>query len=172
MNILRFVVRFIDRLSEGIAKCAMWLILLFVIVTIIDVVLRYFFQAPTIWAREFVALLFGPLWLLTGAYLLSIDEHVRMDLLFHHFSIRKKAIVDLITFTLFFLYFAIIGYYAWQDWWSTLTMGEHSRSVWRPVLWPFKLGIPVGISLLFLAGIAKYIRDLYVAVTGRSWNGH
>ena len=172
MGMLKGIIRWIDWLSEGIAKCAMWLIVVFVAVTVFDVVLRYFFQAPTIWAREFVSLLFGPLWLLTGAYLLSKDEHVRMDLLFHRFSKRTQAIVDLVTFTLFFLYFFVIGYYSWQDWWSVFTMNEHSRSVWGPALWPFKLGIPLGISMLLLAGIAKYLRDLHIAITGREWNGN
>lgn len=172
MDKLRIAVQFMDGLSKGVTKCVMWLILFFMVVIIFDVVLRYFFQSPTIWARELVALLFGPLWMLTGAYLLTTDEHVRMDLLFQHFSNRKKALVDLITFTLFFLYFGTMVFYAWKDWWSCCKMAEHSRSVWGPVLWPFKLGIPIGISLLLMAGMAKFIRDLYVTITGRDWNGN
>lgn len=171
MDKLRKVVRMIDSLGTGVANCVKWLIPFLVLITIFDVVLRYFFQAPTLWARELVSLLFGPMWMLTGAYLLITDEQVRMDLLFHRFSIRKKAIFDLITFTLFFYYFGAMFFYAWQDWWSTLVNNEHTRSVWRPVLWPFKLAIPVGVSLLLIAGVGKYIRDLYTAITGRAWNG-
>ena len=95
-----------------------------------------------------------------------------MDLVFLSFSNRKKAIFDLITFSLFFFYFGTIVFYGWQDWYTGLIHNEHSRSVWRPVLWPFKLAIPVGVSLLLLAGIGKYIRDLYTAITGRDWNGN
>lgn len=170
MRFLRIIVRSLDQLCRGVAKAVMWLILLFTFVTIIDVILRYFFQAPTIWAREMIALLFGPFWLLIGAYLLTTDEHVRMDLLFHNFSRRKKAVFDVFTFTLFFFYIGAMAIYAWDDWWSCFSMNEHSRSVWGPALWPFKLGIPIGICLLLLAGISKYIRDLYVAITGRKWN--
>ncbi|MCF8137398.1 MAG: TRAP transporter small permease subunit [Desulfotignum sp.] len=172
MEKIRAAVRLMDGLCSGVAKSVKWLILFFVVVTIFDVALRYFFQAPTLWARELVARLFGPLWMLTGAYLLTKDEQVRMDLVFMRLSTRQKAILDLITFTLFFLYFGIMVFYAWKDWWSCYTMAEQSRSVWRPVLWPFKLAIPLGISLLLIAGIAKYIRDLYVAITGRDWNGN
>ena len=172
MNKLRIAVRFMDGLASGVAKCVRWFIFFFMVVIIFDVALRYFFQSPTLWARELVALLFGPLWILTGAYLLTTDEQVRMDLVFHRLSTRKKAILDLITFALFFLYFATMVFYAWKDWWACYTMAEHSRSVWGPVLWPFKLAIPIGISLLLIAGIAKYIRDLYVAITGMDWNGN
>ena len=172
MDKLRKFVWFTDNLGIGVAKCVRWLILIFVGVTLFDVGLRYFFQAPTLWARELVSLLFGPMWMLTGAYLLITDEQVRMDLVFHNFSARKKAIFDLITFTLFFFYFGTIVFYAWQDWYMGFINNEHSRSVWRPVLWPFKLAIPIGVSLLLLAGTGKYIRDLYVAITGRDWNGN
>ncbi len=172
MDILRKAVWFMESLVSSVAGCVKYLILVFVVITLVDVVLRYFFNAPTLWARELVALLFGPMWILTGAYLLVTDEQVRMDLVFHRFSARKKAVFDLITFTLFFFYFGTMAYYGWQDWWSCFINEELSRSVWRPVLWPFKLAIPVGISLLLLAGMAKYIRDLYVAFTGRDWNGN
>ena len=172
MDKLRKAVWFMDSLGSGAAKCVKWFILIFVVITLFDVALRYFFKSPTLWARELVALLFGPMWMLTGAYLLITDEQVRMDLVFHRFSTRKKAVFDLITFTLFFFYFGAIVFYGWQDWWSCLINNEHSRSVWRPVLWPFKLAIPVGVSLLLIAGIAKYIHDLYVAITGRDWNGN
>ena len=171
MEKIRAAVRFMDGLCRVVAESVKWLILFFVMITIIDVALRYFFQAPTLWARELVARLFGPLWMLTGAYLLTRDEQVRMDLVFMRLTNRQKAILDLITFTLFFLYFGIMVFYAWNDWWDTYTMAQRSRSVWGPVLWPFKLAIPIGISLLLLAGISKYIRDLYVAITGRDWNG-
>lgn len=161
-----------DSLGIRAAQGAKWFILIFVFVTLFDVGLRYFFNSPTLWARELVTLLFGPMWMLIGAYLLITDEQVRMDLVFHRFSTRKKAIVDLITFTLFFFYFGAIVFYGWQDWWTCFINSEHTRSIWRPVLWPFKLAIPVGVTLLLIAGVAKYIRDLYVAITGRKWNGN
>ena len=100
-----------DGLCRVVAESVKWLILFFVIITIIDVALRYFFQAPTLWARELVARLFGPLWILTGAYLLTRDEQVRMDLVFMRLTNRQKAILDLITFTLFFLYFGFQSVY-------------------------------------------------------------
>jgi TRAP-type mannitol/chloroaromatic compound transport system permease small subunit len=40
-------------------------------------------------------------------------------------------------------------------------------TMWKPLLWPFKVWLPVGVGLILLAGIAKYIRDLYIAITGR-----
>jgi len=172
MDKLRKVVWFMDSLGLGAAKCFKWLILGFVLITLFDVGLRYFFQSPTLWARELVSLLFGPMWMMTGAYLLITDEQVRMDLVFHKFSIRKKAIFDLVTFTLFFFYFGTMAFYGWQDWYSCFINAEQSRSVWRPVLWPFKLAIPLGVTLLLIAGVAKYIRDLYTAITGRDWNGN
>jgi len=164
---LRFTVQRIDGFIEIITKSVCWLILVLMSITFYDVVMRYFFNAPTIWAYELVGLLFAPLWLLTGAYLLSHNEHVRMDIFYRHLSPRKKAIMDLVTYTLFLFYSISILVYGWEWFCLSFTRQDHSQTIWRPILWPFKVFIPIGVGLLLFAGLAKYIRDLYIAITGR-----
>lgn len=167
MKWLRSVVQCIDATSEIIAKSICWLILVFMCITMYDVVLRYFFAAPTSWAYHLVGLLFGPLWLLAGAWLLSQDEHARMDILYLRLSPRGRAIIDLVTYTLFLFYCILVLMYGWDWWWSSFIRQEVSRKIWKPPLWPFKMWIPVGVGLMLLTGIAKYIRDFHMAITGR-----
>lgn len=168
MKWLRFVVQRIDAFSEIIAKTVRWLILITMSITVYDVVLRYLFESPTIWAYELSGLLLGPFWLLCGGYVLSKDAHVRMDVFYRRLPPRGQAIMDLATHTLFFFYCSLILIYGWNYFWLSLIRNEHSRSVWGPPVWPFAAVLPVGAGLLLLAGIAKYIRDLYTAITGRS----
>jgi TRAP-type mannitol/chloroaromatic compound transport system permease small subunit len=167
MKQLRLILRAIDASGDMVPKYACWLILVIMALTFYDVVVRYFFNAPTIWIYEFVGLLFGPLWLLVGAYLLTHDEHVRMDILWRRFTPRQQAIVDLITYTLFFFYVILVLVYGWDYFLTSFIRGGQSRTIWHPYLWPFKLFIPIGVGLMLLTGIAKYIRDLYMAITGR-----
>jgi TRAP-type mannitol/chloroaromatic compound transport system permease small subunit len=167
MKWLRLAVRAIDASSDMVPKYVCWLILALMALTFYDVVMRYFFNDPTIWIYEFVGLLFGPLWLLVGAYLLTHDEHVRMDILWRRLTPRQQAIVDLVTYTLFLLYAILILIYGCDWFWTSLIRGGQSRTIWHPYLWPFKLFIPLGVGLMLLAGIAKYIRDFYMAITGR-----
>jgi len=167
MKWLRLTVKAIDLSSDVVAKYACWVILALMSFTFYDVVMRYFFNSPTIWAYELVGLLFGPLWLLVGAYLLTHNEHVRMDIFYRRLAPRKQAIIDLITYSLFLIYAILILVYGWDYFMNSFMRGDQSRTIWHPYLWPFKLFIPVGVGLMLLTGIAKYIRDFYMAITGR-----
>ena len=168
MKWLRFAAQGIEGFSETVAKTVRWLVLVTMSITIYDVAMRFFFNDPTIWAYELSGLLLGPFWLLGGAYLPLQDGHVRMDVFHRRLAPRKRAILDLVTYTLFFFYCTFILIYGWDYVWMSFMRQEHLRSLWKPLLWPFKMWIPVGASLILLAGVAKYIRDLYLAITGRS----
>lgn len=167
MKWLQLFVKGIDTFSLKIAKTVRWLILIIMSITVFDVVMRYFFNDPTIWAYDLSGLLLGPFWLLGGAYLLLQDGHVRMDVLYRRLTPRKQAILDLVMYTFFFYYCIFIVIYGWDYFWLSFARQEVSRGLWHTILWPFKVWIPVGVGLILFAGIAKYIRDLYIAITGR-----
>ncbi|MBA7700587.1 hypothetical protein ES703_109303 [subsurface metagenome] len=167
MRWIRALVKGINGSSTITANTIRWLVLIIMSITVYDVVMRYFFNAPTVWAYELAGLLLGPLWLLGGAYVLLHDGHVRLDILYRRFSPRKQAIIDMVTFTLLFFYCSLILIYGWDYFWLSFTRQGRSRTLWKPILWPFKAMIPAGAGLILLAGIAKYIRDLYIAITGR-----
>lgn len=167
MKWLRLTVKAIDLSSDVVAKYACWVILALMSFTFYDVVMRYFFNSPTVWAYELSGWLLGPLWLLGGAYVLLHDEHVRLDILYQRFSPRKRAIIDLVTFTLLFFYCSLILIYGWDYFLYSFAKNEHSLTVWGPPIWPLKLMIPVGAAFILLQGVAKYIRDFHMAITGR-----
>jgi TRAP-type mannitol/chloroaromatic compound transport system permease small subunit len=146
--------------------------LIWISVTIFDVIMRYFLRAPTIWAYELTGLLFGPFWLLGGAYVLKEKAHVSFDLFYRRLSFRGQAIMDLVTYTLFFYYCTLILTFGWDHFMLAFTKNQHTSSLWGPPLAPFWLAIPVGAGLILLAGVAKYLRDLYMAITGRPLDEH
>ena len=168
MKWLESFVRFVDASNERICRVVSWGIIFIMCITVFNVLMRYAFDAPTTWAYTLGGLLLGPLWLLAGGYTLAQGGHVRMDVLYRRLSPRKQAILDLVTFLLFFFYCFLIFRFGIDYFWLSFTRQDHNQGVWKPVLWPFKLTLPVGMGLILLAGIAKYIRDIYVAVTGRS----
>jgi TRAP-type mannitol/chloroaromatic compound transport system permease small subunit len=167
MRWIRALVKGIDGFSTITANTIRWLVLIIMSITVYDVVLRYFFNDPTIWAYELSGLLLGPFWLLGGAYVLLHDGHVRLDILYRRFSPRKQAIIDLVTFTLLFFYCGLILIHGWDYFLFSFSRFEHSLTMWGPPIWPFKLVIVIGAALILLQGIAKYIRDLYMGITGR-----
>jgi len=134
---------------------------------IIEVVSRYVFSKPTIWGLELSMMFFGPFWILGAGYTLLQGGHVNMDVLYNRFSPRGRAILDVITSICFFIFFIIMlreGIeFAMKSW----AIREHSESLWAPIIYPIKTILPIGVLLLLLQGLAKFIRNLSFAITGR-----
>lgn len=157
----------IDKISTWSGKILSFLLLVMTAIVVFEVIMRYAFNAPTIWVNELSSYLLVAMGFLAGAWVLFNDEHVNVDIIRRRFSPRKGAIVDLVTYLFFFLF---VGIMLWQG--SRLTgqsiaWKEHSDSAWAPYLWPIKLTIPVGAGLILLQGLAKYIRIFRFAVTGK-----
>ncbi len=168
MKWLQLFVEGIDTFSLKIAKTVRWLVIIIMSITVFNVVMRYFFDDPTIWAYPLSGLLLGPFWLLAGGYVILHGGHVRLDILFRRLSPRGQAIIDLVTHPLLFFYCVLVIIKGWDYFLFSLMMYEHTVSVWGPLIWPFKLIIPIGAGLFLLQGVAMYIRALYIGITGRA----
>ena len=167
MRYLRTFLRIIDMVNEWVAKVMSWAILLIVGATVYEVVMRYVFDSPTEWVFEFNYLLHGPYFLLLGAYTLAVRGHVNVDIFYGRLSPRKKAFVNLVTAPVFFFFVIMMVRFGAKFALTSLSFKERLSSAWAPPIYPVKLVIPVAAALLFLQGLAKFIRDLHFALTGR-----
>ena len=145
----------------------MWMAMVLILMFSVVVVARYVFDYPIIQLSESVIFVGGSFFVLSGAYTHYRGRHVNMDLLRRLLSLRVGATVDAITALLFFAYIGIMVWQGWEIFWRAFTEGQKMQSMWRPLLWPVYSSIPLGAALLFLQGIAKFIRDIHITVTGR-----
>jgi len=167
MRILRRVLDTIDSISIWSGKIFSMMILIMVATLAYEVVMRYAFNAPTIWAHELNTMLFGGYYILGGAYALYYGAHVNMDLLHRRLPLRTRAIVDLITSILFFLFCIILLWRGFVLAVESVQYLEYSQSMWRPHIYPVKCAVPVAALLILLQGLAKFIRDLSTAITDK-----
>lgn len=161
------VVRSIEKANVFIARGVSWLTLVMAGLLVYHVVLRYLHLSPSPWALPLTGRLFAYFWLLVGGYALIQDSHPRMDVLYRRFSPRKQALINLLTYTIFFFYCYLVLRHGWDWFWLSYIRQARRSGLWRPLLWPFRLAVPIALSLILLAGIARYIRNLYLAITGR-----
>ena len=84
-----------DNFTECIGKIIAWCTLLMVLLTFAIVVLRYGFNLGWIAMQESVLYFHGFVFMLGAAYTLKNEGHVRVDIFYQKFSLRKKALVDL-----------------------------------------------------------------------------
>ncbi|MBA7704839.1 hypothetical protein ES703_113661 [subsurface metagenome] len=164
---MNYVLQFIDNLSDWTGRVSSFLIVALAFVVFYEVVARYIFNRPTVWAFETSAMLFGAYIIFGGAYTLYVRGHVNMDVFHERLSSRKKAIIDVITFCFFVLFCGALVWKGWGSAWRSLTIWEHSGSIWNPPITPIRLILPIGAFLLLLQGLAKFVRDAITMVTGR-----
>lgn len=156
------LIRKIDAVSEWSGKTVSWLVLLLTLVLGYEVILRYFFNAPTKWAFDLSYMIGGSYFLLGQAYTLQKKRHVRIDLFYALFTPRKKALVEIVFFIIFFFpLWGILLYklvpYVYLSW---VIQERSMQGYWMPILYPFKTVMPIGIFLILLQGLAEFSRAL------------
>jgi TRAP-type mannitol/chloroaromatic compound transport system permease small subunit len=169
---IRLLAHIVDTVNEWVGRITSLLILATVGVIIFEVVARRGFDAPTEWSFELSVFLFCGYILLGGGYTLLYGEHVNTDVIYRRFSLRTRAIVDLVTAVLFFLFCSVLLWEGGRLAWGATEMGRHSQTPWGPPLYPVLWVIPLGAGLLLVQGLAKFIRDLLTAVTGQKEEPH
>lgn len=158
-HILRFL-RGIDALNVWTGKVLRFLILCIVGVLCYEAILRYAFNAPTIWAHELSLHVFGAYAVLGGGYVLLLNEHVRADVIYARLSPRGKAIFDLLCFPVFLMLLGIILVEGAKMAAHSIAARETTLTFLRSPIYPVKVCIPVAAFLLLLQGLAYYIRSL------------
>ena len=162
MSILRAFLKFIDAVNDRVGNLLSYFLFFFFVLLLMEVILRYFFNSPTVWANELAQMLFGAYAILAGGYILRTGGHVNVDILYSRLSRKQRAVLDIVTSSLFFLFCGMLLVYGGSLAWDSLARFEHSQSAWNPPLYPAKLMIPLAALLLILQGLAKLIRDILI----------
>jgi TRAP-type mannitol/chloroaromatic compound transport system permease small subunit len=167
---LTVILGFIDALNDWVGKVLSFGVLAMFLLVLSEVIRRYFFNSPTVWGNELTQLIFGMYVILSGGHILRWGGHVNVDIFYSRFSIRGKAVLDIVTFFLFFLFCGMLFIYGGSLAWESLSILEHSNSAWGVPLYPAKMMIPIGALFLLMQGIAKLIRDILVLSTGTQFD--
>lgn len=161
---MRRAIRLIEGLSCGFGRVGAILVLLLIAAMSYEVVMRYLFHAPTMWAYEVAAMLMGTSFLVTIAYAMVTQSHVRVDFLYARAGARGRASIDLAGYLVFLLPLAL-----WMTWglWSYLAQAYASgettgQSAWNPVVWPFRVAYVAGFVLFALQIGAEIMRCILV----------
>jgi TRAP-type mannitol/chloroaromatic compound transport system permease small subunit len=157
----------IDTINEWAGRILCYLLLVMLVTIVYEVVARYFFNSPTSWVMEYNGYFLCGYGMLAGGYTLFNKAHVNVDIFYGRFGYRKRAIVDCFTWLLFFLFVGVVIYYGYAFAYEAYVRQDVAPTVLETPLYPIKTMIPVGASLLFLQGIAKFIRDIETAFTGK-----
>ncbi|ABA78476.1 TRAP transporter small permease subunit [Rhodobacter sphaeroides] len=152
-------VRLVDRLNYGIGRFAMYLLFVLMGVLLWSSVSKVFFN-PSLWTLEMAQFVMVAYFILGGPYSLQMGSHVRMDLLYADWPLRKKSWWDAITIFAVILYLGVMLWGAVDSTLYSLQYNERSPTAWRPYLWPIKIVMCVGFVLMILQCLAILVRDI------------
>jgi len=162
------VVNAIDRFTDTTGTWVAWLNVPLVAAVAYEVIARYAFNRPTIWSFDVTYMLYGAIFMLGAAYALHKGAHIRTDFFFEKWSIKTKGTIDSVAYIVFFFPSLIVFFFiGWNEGWYAFQIHETSEQTpWRPILWPFKMVVPLAVLLLLIQGVSELIKSLYAARFG------
>lgn len=161
---MRFLLRIsglIDAVNNGIGKLVYWLVLVAVIVSAGNAVIRYSLHYSSNAWLELQWYLFSAIFLLCSGYTFLRNEHIRIDIVIGRFSKRVQAMVDIFGIIFFLFPMAIlIMWLSWPMFWDSFITNEMSSDAGGLIRWPAKLLVPVGFFLLSAQGVSELIKRI------------
>ena len=167
MSILLALSRGIDAVNMRIGKAASWLILVAILVSAANAVVRKLFDLSSNSWLELQWVLFAAVFLLCGSWTLMDNEHIRIDIVNARLGKRVRDGIDIFGHVFFLLPFSILLLWtSWPFFLASWSINEQSLNAGGLPQWPAKLLVPVGFFFLTLQGFSELIKRIAI-FTGR-----
>ena len=165
---MRSFISFADHLSTSIGKAFSWCIVILMGGTVYEVIMAYVFNAPTLWNFDFSMQMYGAILMMSGAYCLATESHVRGDVIYRLFKPRTQGWVDLVLYFIFFfpgvLALTFYGYdYAALAWKIKETSWSSPAQI---QIYMVKAMIPAAGATLTIQGVSEVFRSIICIQTG------
>ena len=172
LSLTNNVIKSINGMTDFLGRAVSLLTVVMVATVLIVVVTRYFLQIGSIALQESVTYLHATVFLLGIAYTLKQGGHVRVDIFYRHFSLRRKALVDFCG-GLFFLFpvSVLIFYSSWDYVIASWAIGETSaENNGLPFIYLLKTLMIFMPATMLLQGVAEILKSLLVLINQSSTN--
>ena len=161
MSALLSLSRLIDRLNERIGRTFLWLVLVTVLISAANAVVRKVFNYSSNAFLEIQWYLFSAIFLLLSGYTLLRNEHVRIDVVAGRLSKRAQTWIDIFGTIFFLLPMAILlAWLGWPVFVEAYARHEVSTNAGGLIIWPARLLVPIGFVLLALQGVSELIKRI------------
>jgi TRAP-type mannitol/chloroaromatic compound transport system permease small subunit len=169
--------RAVDRFNTRLGAVVAWALLLAVIVSAVNAIIRKAFDISSNSWLELQWVLFGAVFLLCAPWTALSNEHIRIDILNNMLSKRARDGIDVFGHLFFLIPVAtVMAWLSWPFFWISVQQNEQSTNAGGLPVYPSKLLIPIGFTLLAVQGVSELIKRIaimrgYMADTS-SGGGH
>lgn len=151
----------VDWLSKTVGECLSYVFLASVAIISYEVVARYLFNAPTIWAHESTISLTAIGFVFGGAYTMQQRGHIAITIVYWLFPPRFRRVLDVVNVLVELFYLSLLFYGGWIVAGKAWAVMETSASAWNqptPVL--LKSVLVIGTGLMILQAVAHLVQAL------------
>jgi TRAP-type mannitol/chloroaromatic compound transport system permease small subunit len=161
---IALVIKAISSVNAFLGQVFSWFTLGIVLVCFSVVTLRYVFSIGFVWMQDLYVWMNGIMFTGVAGYVLLKEGHVRVDIFYRPWDLRRKAIVDLIGTVVFLLPFTcVVTIYSWAYVARSWRFGETSGNIGGlPGLYILKSFIIVFAVVVALQGVAMALRSILV----------
>lgn len=180
MKLMRGYIKVIDAFNSGVGRVMTYGIFAMMLILLWSIISKFGDQ-PSLWTLEAAQFAMVAYFILGGPYAVQMGSHVRMDLFYDNWSVKRKAITDAITVLCLLVYLIVLlwgalgstayslGYFGSNalGFFTGLITGsetpgtlERSRTIWRPYLWPIKSVLCLGIFMMLLQALSELFKDI------------
>ena len=161
MSSLLRLSRLIDWINERVGRAVMWLVLVAVVISAGNALVRKLFNTSSNALLEIQWYLFAAIFMLAAGYTFLRNEHVRIDILTSRLSARGQNVVDILGIVFFLLPMAVlILWLSWPIVMTSLASGEMSQNSGGLLRWPVKMLLPLGLGLLVLQALSELVKRI------------
>ena len=150
-----------DWLSERFARIAAYTVFLSAMICAGNAFIRYGVDWSSNGLLEIQWYLFAWMVMVGSPYVLKVNEHVRVDLLYGKLKGNGPVYVDIMGLIVFLLpIMGFMTYLSFPYFLNTLLSGEMSQNAGGLIRWPAVLALPVGFAMVWLQGVAELIKRI------------
>lgn len=160
MITLRKIFGVIDYINQHLSNLASLLFVPMTLIAVYEVIMRYLFNRPTIWAWDVNVQLFAVIVVFGAGNTLLQKGHVVMDIFILHLSEKKKLIINMAVYIIFIATMAIVVWQCGIFALRSIEIGERTSTLLSPPIYPLKVGIFIGVALFWLQAISLFIKDV------------
>jgi TRAP-type mannitol/chloroaromatic compound transport system permease small subunit len=151
----------VDTLSEYVGRTIMWLILMAVLLSAGNAIMRKVFHMGSSAFTEMQWYLYSGVFLLGAGYAFLKNVHVRIDFVSGRLSARGRSWIDIVGIVVFLAPFCwMLIQMSWPLFVKAWQSGEMSQNAGGLIRWPVYLLLPVGMALLLMQSASELIKRI------------
>lgn len=154
--------RSIDSLAESMGMFGWFLVLYCMVFGVADVFMRYALNSASLWISTTIQAAMVLIACAGGIYALKHDSFVRLDIIYASLSRRTRAVCDLITSVLTFLFLGALIWKGWDAAALSIRLNQHTPTAIPIPIYPIKIFIPVAAAIVLLVVLRQLARNVAI----------